>query len=64
MKGSKAPSKAPAKTKDLSAKSAASVKGGGRRLNDNITLLRNAQPTVKKKDLPARKDVKGGKKRN
>ena len=58
MKSSKAPAK---KAKDLPAKSG-SVKGGGQNLNDNITLVRGAKPTAKKKDLPARKDVKGGKK--
>ena len=58
MKGSKTPAK---KAKDLPAKSS-SVKGGGVSLNDNITLVRAAKPTAKKKDLPARKDVKGGKK--
>jgi hypothetical protein len=26
----------------------------------NITLVRGAKPTPKKKDLPGRKDVKGG----
>ena len=55
MKGSKTP----AKTKDLAPKSGSKVKGGGRRLNDSVTLLRAAKPTVKK-DLPAKKDVKGG----
>ena len=51
------------KTKDLSPKASTAVKGGGVDLNDNVTLVRGAKPTVKKKDLPARKDVKGGKKR-
>ena len=46
--------------KDLPAKSAGSIKGGGVNLNENITLVRNAKPAVKKKDLPPRKDVKGG----
>jgi hypothetical protein len=59
MKGSKGPAK---KAKDLAPKSAGGVKGGGLNLNDNITLVRGAQPTAKKKDLPVRKDVKGGKK--
>ena len=27
-----------------------------------MTLVRGAKPTPKKKDLPSRKDVKGGKK--
>jgi hypothetical protein len=58
MKGSKTPAK---KAKDLPAKSSG-VKGGGIRLNDNITLVRAAKPTAKKKDLPARKEIKGGKK--
>ena len=31
-------------------------------MSDNMTLVRNAKPTPKKKDLPSRKDVKGGKK--
>jgi hypothetical protein len=57
MKGSKTPAK---KAKDLPAKS--SVKGGGVKLNDNITLVRGAKPATKKKDLPARKEVKGGRK--
>jgi hypothetical protein len=56
-------SKTPKKTKDLAPKSAAGVKGGGLNTsNDNITLVRAAKPTAKKRDLPARKDVKGGKK--
>ena len=59
MKSSKAPAK---RTKDLPAKSDG-VKGGGQNLNDNVTLVRGAKPTAKKKDLPARKDVTGGKKR-
>jgi hypothetical protein len=50
------------KVKDLPAKSSGSVKGGGLNHNDNITLVRGAKPT-KKKDLPPRKDVKGGSKR-
>ena len=61
MKGSKTPAKA---AKDLAPKSSGSVKGGkGSPLgnNDNITLVRAAKPTAKKKDLPARKEVKGGK---
>jgi hypothetical protein len=29
-------------------------------MNENITLVRGAKPKTKKKDLPARKDVKGG----
>lgn len=53
---------APKKAKDLTAKSA-NVKGGGRKLmNENFTLVRGAKPTPKKRDLPSRKDVKGGKK--
>jgi len=60
MKGTKTTSQ----KKDLPAKSSGSVKGGGlTTINDNITLLRNAKPAVKKKDLPAKHDVKGGKKR-
>jgi len=55
-----------AQKKDLPAKSSGTVKGGraGSGPNDNITLLRHAKPAVKKKDLPAAKDVKGGKKTN
>ena len=62
MKGSKTPAKA---AKDLAPKSSGSVKGGSKdRLaaNDNITLVRAAKPSTKKKDLPARKEIKGGKK--
>ena len=62
-------SKGPAKkAKDLSPKSA-TVKGGGGQdpeklsANDNVTLVRGAKPAPKKRDLPSRKDVKGGKKR-
>ena len=60
MKGSKSPAK---KAKDLSPKSSGNVKGGRAvdgGMNDNITLVRAAKPSTKKKDLPARKDVKGG----
>jgi hypothetical protein len=32
--------------------------------NDNITFLRAAKPASPKKDLPAGKDVKGGKKKS
>ena len=46
-------------TKDLSTK-ATKVKGGGYSLNDNTTLVRGAKPA--KKDLPAQKDIKAGKK--
>jgi len=56
--------KAPAKkAKDLATKSS-SVKGGraGWTTNENLTLVRNAKPAPKKRDLPSRKDVKGGKK--
>jgi len=53
------------KAKDLAPKSG-SVKGGrpvaGSGPNDNMTLVRNAKPAPKKRDLPSRKDVKGGKK--
>jgi hypothetical protein len=49
------------KVKDLAPKSA-KVKGGLIAANDNLTLVRNAKPAPKKKDLPSRKDVKGGKK--
>lgn len=55
------------KRKDLAPKSG-TVKGGGGNLedklatNDNITLLRGAKPAAKRRDLPSRKDVKGGKK--
>ena len=59
-------SKTPAKkAKDLAPKSSGSVKGGRMDtsgLNDNITLVRAAKPIAKKRDLPARKEVKGGKK--
>jgi hypothetical protein len=57
-------SKAPAKkAKDLAPKSA-NIKGGRPYAgNDNMTLVRGAKPTPKKKDLPSRKDVTGGKKR-
>jgi hypothetical protein len=49
--------------KDLTPKSPTKVKGGGQpdSHNDNITLVRAAKPS-KKRDLPPRKDVKGGKK--
>ena len=53
-----APTKKP--LKDLKPKSTA-VKGGKLAANDNITLVRAAKPVVKK-DLPPKKDVKGGKK--
>ena len=57
MKGSKSPAK---KAKDLAPKSG-SIKGGKAYTgNENITLVRGAKPTPKKKDLPGRKDVKGG----
>ena len=63
MKGSKSPAK---KAKDLAPKST-SVKGGrlGRpdSNNDNMTLVRGAKPAPKKRDLPSRKDVTGGKKK-
>jgi len=60
MKGSKSPAK---KAKDLAPKSG-SVKGGraGWMGNDNLTLVRNAKPAPKTRDLPSRKEVKGGKK--
>jgi hypothetical protein len=48
--------------KDLPPKSPSKVKGGGAVFpNDNITFVRGAKP-AKKRDLPPRKDVKGGKK--
>jgi hypothetical protein len=47
------------KMKDLPPKSSA-VKGGKLAVNDAMTLVRAAKPTVK--DLPPRQDVKGGKK--
>jgi hypothetical protein len=61
-------SKQPAKkSKDLSPKSSDAVKGGLKdklATNDNMTFVRAAKPTSKKKkDLPTRKDVTGGKKR-
>jgi hypothetical protein len=40
---------------------AAPVRDGRLAVSDNITLVRAARPVVKK-DLPPRKDVKGGKK--
>ena len=49
------------KVKDLAPKSG-KVKGGLIAANDNLTLVRAAKPAPKKKDLPSRKDVKGGKK--
>ena len=52
------------KLKDLPPKSPTSIKGGRAvdgPSNDNITLVRGAKPS-KKRDLPPRKDVKGGKK--
>ena len=61
-------SKTPAKkAKDLAPKASGSVKGGkpaaaAGGFNDNITLVRAAKPTPKKRDLPARKEIKGGKK--
>ena len=52
------------KAKDLTPKSPAKVKGGKLYTgNDNLTLVRGAKP-AKKRDLPPRKDVKGGKKKN
>jgi hypothetical protein len=50
------------KSKDLSPKSSAPVKGGmAPKLssNDNLTLVRAAKPA---KDLPANKDIKAGQK--
>jgi hypothetical protein len=47
------------KSKDLSPKATA-VTGGGRRQNDNMTLVRAAKPAPKQKDLPTRTPVKGG----
>jgi hypothetical protein len=51
------------KKKDLPPKSPTQVKGGGspEGHNDNITFVRGVKPS-KKRDLPPRKDVKGGKK--
>lgn len=47
--------------KDLTPRSPTKVKGGGLYTgNDNTTLVRAAKPA--KRDLPAKKDVKGGKK--
>jgi hypothetical protein len=53
------------KTKDLTPKAPARVKGGGRLVNDNITLVRGAKPTGGKKDLSPKSSsgVKGGGKR-
>jgi len=52
------------KAKDLAPKSS-SVKGGrvGWTNNDNVTFVRAAKPTPKKRDLPSRTEVKGGGKR-
>ena len=54
------------KPKDLTPKSPTKVKGGradaGGGLQDNITFVRGAKPS-KKRDLPPRKDIKGGKKK-
>ena len=50
------------KTKDLTPKSPAKVKGGGWSNNDNITLVRAAKPT-NKRDLPPRKTITGGKRK-
>lgn len=50
-----------ATVKDLAPKSG-KVKGGLIAANDNLTLVRGAKPAPKKRDLPSRKDVKGGKK--
>ena len=48
--------------RDLPPKSPTQVKGGGlTSINENITLVRGAKPG-KKRDLPPRKDIKGGKK--
>jgi hypothetical protein len=55
----------PKKPQDLTPKSPTKVKGGrpkGYAPNDNITLVRGAKPS-KKRDLPPRKDVTGGKKK-
>jgi hypothetical protein len=51
--------------KDLTPKSTARVTGGGRLINDNITLMRGKKPVGGKKDLPPRSSisVKGGGKR-
>jgi hypothetical protein len=53
-----------AQRRDLPAKSPGSAKGGGISRNANITLLRNARPAAKRKDLRERRDIKGGKKRS
>ena len=50
-----------ASKKDLAAKAGKPVKGGKLATNDNLTLVRAARPATR--DLPAGKDVKGGKKR-
>ena len=51
--------------KDLPPKSTATVKGGGRLINDNATFLRSAKPTARKNDLAPKSAsaVKGGGKR-
>lgn len=51
------------KTKDLPPKKSGQVKGGGKNRiagNENLTLIRAAKPKVKK-DLPPKKNPKGGK---
>ena len=51
--------------KDLTPKSTAKVKGGGRVVNDNVTFLRHAKPTGRKNDLAPKSTtgIKGGGKR-
>ena len=48
--------------KDLTPKSTAKVKGGGRVVNDNGTLLRSAKPAAGKNDLAPKSAsaIKGG----
>jgi hypothetical protein len=48
------------KSKDLTPKSSKNVKGGRLAGNDSLTMVRGAKPA--RRDLPAGKDVKAGKK--
>jgi hypothetical protein len=47
------------KTKDLAPKPTAKVNGGGRRLNDNITLVRASSPFERARCLRALPGVRG-----
>jgi hypothetical protein len=55
-----APKVSAKKAKDLAPKSGGRVKGARLAGNDNVTLVRGAKPAPKTRDLPSRKDVKGG----